>query len=136
MDLIKEWELENLERDECISIINKFLDWDILPIKYFDTIKWVIIYDSLEYKETWYLKLLNKLSVKNNPTHVDFSLWINVWRCLAREARGEFLKELIMQDLNSEKVSEELKNIFWEWYSPMMDDLILNHLNDDWEFTF
>ena len=138
MRLLKKWELQRLEQERCIDIINKFLDWDILPMKYFESIS---IY-------TKAISFHSNLDAFENMIWTRFEYFIDniwwerityvckkIWGNSSRRARTEILKALIMQDMNSEHISEEIRNIFWDLYNPIMDDLILNKLTDEWEFN-
>ena len=132
MDLLKEWELENLKKEEVVKIINRFLDWDILPLHYFNSLYLDPVILSSEYKKNNFSKMLS-FYIDSIDCQIEAR---QIWRLLSRSWRTETLKEIIMQDMRAESISEELKSIFWSLYNPIMDDLILNHLNDDWEFNF
>lgn len=133
MELISNEEIEQSNKLEASKIIDRFLDWYILP--YF-------IIDSLYVEfnvcsDICGLKILReKLSDSIYKPKIELEFYIRgIWSSLSRWERYRILRDIVLDNRNIETVNDLLENIFWLDYSEYMDMIILNHIDCDWNIN-
>lgn len=139
MRLIWLTEIREYNKLKSKDIIDRFLEWDIIPEFYFKSLEVAIVVKSSDSNSMLFESRLESLLNKVN----NYSEWLDaswyakiIWKWLDRYTRYRCLLDLIMVDSNIDKVIEETKMIFWDNVSKDMIDVILNHIDMDGNFNF
>lgn len=135
MGLINKEEIKHIHLDnlkEIYKIIEKFLDWKILP-KFISTAYYAEIQVNTDVWGLHWLRedIQNKLYKKE--TELEFEV-CEIWNNLPKYRRYQILLDLVTYDLKVERIEVLLQEIFWIEYNYKMIDIILNHIDSNWNF--
>ena len=126
--------IKTLDYKDISKVIDKFLDWDILPNFIFKSFYTEYFTNS---DLPWVYSMFEDITngIIRWSMELEF-ISISIWTKYSRAKRYKILLEMVTHDLKVKAIEELLKKIFLKEYHPFMADIILNNIDHDWNFTF
>jgi len=137
MGLIKKEDvvtIKSLDYADISRVIDKFLDWKILPNFIFQSFYAEYSTNSdTPWLSYMYEHITN--SIRRAPIELEFVATV-VWNNFNRGQRYKVLLDMLTYNLKVDILEQVLKDIFKNEYHTFMADIILNYIDINWDFTF
>lgn len=137
MGLMKKEDVVNmkiLDYKDVSKIIDKFLEWGIIPSIILNSLTHKIVVSSPIKGLDYFIQEIENI-IPYTKINLDYKAY-KIWKEFNKAQRYSVLLEMLTSNLKVEAIERLLKDIFWKEYHPFMADIILNNMDEEGNFTF